>query len=196
MQLSAAAEQPLEGRSPAAPEPADGGLSVVEGNFGKEYFFMEKRYYIAYGSNLNVRQMRMRCPSARIIGTSVLKDYELLFKGSKTGSYLTVEKKSGVSVPVAVWEVTAEDEKALDRYEGFPNFYYKKELTLPIKGIRTGKIRKRRVFVYIMHEDRPIGIPSIPYMQTCIQGYDDFGFDRLVLIDAYLKCGEEHHEGK
>ena len=65
---------------------------------------MEKRYYIAYGSNLNVRQMRMRCPSARIIGTSVLKDYELLFKGSKTGSYLTVEKKPGGTVPVAVWK--------------------------------------------------------------------------------------------
>ena len=32
---------------------------------------MEKRYYIAYGSNLNVRQMLMRCPSARIIGTSL-----------------------------------------------------------------------------------------------------------------------------
>ncbi len=157
---------------------------------------MEKRYYIAYGSNLNIHQMRMRCPAARRIGTSELKDYELLFKGSKTGSYLTVEKKPGSSVPVGVWEVTQADEKALDRYEGFPNFYYKKELTLPIKGIRTGKVRKRRVFVYIMHEDRPIGIPSIPYMQTCIQGYDDFGFDRLVLIDAYLKCGEEHHEGK
>lgn len=157
---------------------------------------MEKRYYIAYGSNLNVRQMRMRCPTARIIGTSVLKDCELLFKGSKTGSYLTVEKKPGSTVPVAVWEVAENDEKALDRYEGFPNFYYKKELTLPIKGIRTGKIRKRRVFVYIMHEDRPIGIPSVSYMQTCIQGYDDFGFDRLVLIDAYLKCGEEYHEGQ
>ena len=37
---------------------------------------------------------------------------------------------------------------------------------------------------------------TVRYMQTCIQGYDDFGFDRLVLIDAYLKCGEEHHEGK
>lgn len=110
--------------------------------------------------------------------------------------YLTVEKKPGRSVPVGVWEVTQADEKALDRYEGFPNFYYKKELTLPIKGIRTGKVRKRRVFVYIMHENRPIGIPSIPYMQTCIQGYDDFGFDRLVLIDAYLKCGEEYYEGE
>ena len=86
---------------------------------------MEKRYYIAYGSNLNVRQMRMRCPTARIIGTSVLKDYELLFKGSKTGSYLTVEKKPGSTVPVAVWAVAENDEKALDRYEGFPNFYYR-----------------------------------------------------------------------
>ena len=26
----------------------------------------EKRYYIAYGSNLNVPQMRMRCPHATI----------------------------------------------------------------------------------------------------------------------------------
>ena len=51
---------------------------------------MEKRYYIAYGSNLNVQQMRMRCPSARIIGTSVLEDHKLLFKGSKTGSYLSL----------------------------------------------------------------------------------------------------------
>ena len=152
---------------------------------------MVKRYYIAYGSNLNVQQMRMRCPSARIIGTSVLEDHKLLFKGSKTGSYLTVEKKPGSSVPVGVWEVTPADEKTLDRYEGFPNFYYKKELTLPVKGIRTGKIRKRRVFVYIMYENRPIGIPSISYMQTCIQGYDDFGFDWAGLLDAYLKCGEE-----
>lgn len=157
---------------------------------------MEKRYYIAYGSNLNVRQMRMRCPSARIIGTSVLKDYELLFKGSKTGSYLTIEKCETGTVPIVIWEVTAQDEKALDRYEGYPNFYYKRELKVKYKGIRTGKHRTVTAFVYIMHEDRPIGIPSIPYMQTCIQGYDDFGFDRLVLIDAYLKCGKEHHEGK
>ena len=100
---------------------------------------MKKRYYIAYGSNLNIRQMRMRCPSARIIGTSEIPDYELLFKGSKTGSYLTIESKEGSRVPVAAWEVSAEDELALDRYEGFPTFYYKKELMLPIKGIRSGK---------------------------------------------------------
>ena len=61
--------------------------------------------------------------------------------------------KEGSRVPVAAWEVSAEDELALDRYEGFPTFYYKKEMLLPIKGIRSGKIRMRNIFVYIMHAD-------------------------------------------
>ncbi|MDO4306960.1 MAG: gamma-glutamylcyclotransferase family protein [Eubacteriales bacterium] len=146
---------------------------------------MEKRYYIAYGSNLNISQMRMRCPGARIIGTSEIKDYQLLFKGSKTGSYLTIEPKEGSSVPVAVWSVTAEDEAALDRYEGFPAFYYKKEMELPIKGIKSGKVRIRNTFVYIMHEDRPLGLPSNYYLAICLQGYRSFGFDKKVLAQAY-----------
>ena len=54
-----------------------------------------KRYYIAYGSNLNVRQMKMRCPKARVIGTAEIRNFELLFKESKTGPYLTVEPKDG-----------------------------------------------------------------------------------------------------
>lgn len=143
-----------------------------------------KRYYIAYGSNLNIRQMRRRCPSARIIGTAELHGYELLFKGSRTGSYLTIEKKEGSTVPVAAWEVTEKDEEALDRYEGFPDFYYKTELMLPIKGIVSGKIRNRKCFVYIMHEDRPLGIPSELYMDTCREGYRDFSFDEKFLKDA------------
>ncbi len=146
---------------------------------------MEKRYYIAYGSNLNIPQMRMRCPGARIIGTSEIKDYQLLFKGSKTGSYLTIEPKEGSSVPVVAWEVTAEDEAALDRYEGFPTFYYKAEMKLPIKGIRSGKVRTRNTFVYIMHEDRPLGLPSNYYLATCLQGYRSFGFDKKMLAQAY-----------
>lgn len=154
---------------------------------------MDKRYYIAYGSNLNVRQMMMRCPSARIIGTSELEDYRLMFKGSMTGSYLTVEPEEGSSVPVAVWSVTDQDELALDRYEGFPSFYYKKELVLPIKGIKTGKVRRRRVFVYIMHEERKFGVPSYYYMRTCAEGYRYFGFDINTLVEAmaYSKARTE-----
>jgi len=146
---------------------------------------MEKRYYVAYGSNLNVRQMLRRCPRARIIGTSVIPDYRLMFKGSKTGSYLTIEPEEGCSVPVGVWEVTPQDEKALDRYEGYPTFYYKKEMELPITGWRTGQVRQRKVFVYIMDEERELGEPSSMYVSVCAEGYHDFGFDLTRLIEAY-----------
>ena len=150
----------------------------------------EKRYYIAYGSNLNVGQMRMRCPHATILGTANLKGWELLFKGSKTGSYLTIEESEGGTVPVVIWEVTATDEAALDRYEGFPNFYYKRDIRLQYKGIRTGKRRTVTAFSYIMHEDRLIGIPGNFYMRTCLEGYDTFRFDKDILVDAYDKCLE------
>ena len=79
----------------------------------------------------------------------------------------------------------------LDRYEGYPTFYYKKELVLPIKGIKTGKVRNRKVYVYIMHEDRPIGIPSKSYVRTCIEGYHNFGFDIDVLKNAYERSRKE-----
>ena len=155
---------------------------------------MSKRYYIAYGSNLNISQMRMRCPGARIIGTSVIEDYQLLFKGSKTGSYLTIEPMEGAEVPVVIWEVTETDEKALDRYEGYPNFYYKKEMTLDIKGIITGKVRRRDAFVYIMHEERELGIPSWYYVNTCLDGYRAFGFDEKYLFDAIRISRRDTHE--
>lgn len=149
-----------------------------------------KRFYLAYGSNLNIKQMKSRCPNAKILGTAKIKDYELLFKGSKTGSYLTIEKKENSFVPVTVWEITETDEKALDRYEGFPYFYYKKELRVQYKGIRTGTRRTIRAFAYIMHEDRPIGVPSIFYLNTCLDGYDTFCFDKSILMTAYKKSKE------
>ena len=86
----------------------------------------------------------------------IFKDYELLYKGSKTGSYLTIEKKKGSVVPVAVWEVTAADEHSLDAYEGSPNFYYKKNMKIRLS--ETGKMID--AFVYIMHEERRLGIPT------------------------------------
>ena len=144
-----------------------------------------KRYYLAYGSNLNIAQMQFRCPDATVVGTAVILDYELLFKGSLTGAYLTIEPKQGAHVPVGVWEVSLADELRLDRYEGFPSFYYKKEMRIPVKNIRTGKTKLRDAFVYVMHEDRKLGVPTSFYMRTCLEGYRDFGFDPDFLLAAY-----------
>ena len=144
-----------------------------------------KKYYLAYGSNLNIAQMQFRCPDTVVAGTAVIPDYELLFKGSLTGAYLTIEPRQGAQVPVGVWEVSAADEFRLDRYEGFPSFYYKKEMRIPVKDIRTGKTRQCDAFVYVMHEDRKLGTPTSFYMRTCLEGYRDFGFETAFLLAAY-----------
>ena len=152
------------------------------------------KYYIAYGSNLNINQMKRRCPTARVIGTGFIEDYELLFKGSKTGGYLTIEKAEGKSLPVAIWKVTELDEQALDRYEGYPTFYYKADVEIDIKGIKTGKEYRKKAFVYIMHEDRDVGMPSKYYVMTCLEGYKTFGFSPKYLEDALLKSMEVNNE--
>ena len=149
-----------------------------------------KRYYLAYGSNLNIRQMRYRCPTAKPIGITAISDYELLYKGSGTGAYLTIEPKKNGLVPIAVWEVTEADEKRLDAYEGCPTFYYKKELRLPVK-LRNGKTKKVDAFIYIMHEERRHGIPSLTYIRTCEEGYRNFGFDTKFLDAAYEISAKE-----
>lgn len=139
--------------------------------------------YLAYGSNLNIRQMKRRCPGAMIFGTALLKNWRLAFKGSKSGSYLTIEPCQGACVPAAVWVVTENNIAALDRYEGFPDFYYKKEMTVNIK--RSDSFFKNvDAFVYIMREDRPYGQPNPYYVEICRKGYRSFGFDENVLDEA------------
>ena len=147
----------------------------------------QKKYYLAYGSNLNIAQMKHRCPTAKPVGTAVIRDYELLFKGSKTGAYLTIEPQKGAYVPVGVWEVTADDESKLDFYEGYPKFYYKKEIRLPVEFFDGGGTAEKTAFVYIMHEERLLGVPSRYYIQVCRQGYHDFGFDMKLIYEACQK---------
>ena len=92
------------------------------------------RLYIAYGSNLNLRQMAHRCPSARVVGQSILQDYELLFRGSLRAAVATVEPKPGGRVPVLIWSIRPRDEKSLDIYEGWPRFYRKEDITVKLNG--------------------------------------------------------------
>lgn len=156
---------------------------------------MKKKYYIAYGSNLNKRQMNLRCPNATAVGTAELRDYQLLFKGSKSGAYLTIERASGYKVPVGIWEVDSQDEMHLDRYEGYPTFYYKKEMSINMKGI-DGQVKKIKAFVYIMHEENELAMPDERYIDICYQGYKDFNFNIYILQTALINTrnGETENE--
>ncbi len=140
-------------------------------------------YYLAYGSNLNIFRMKYRCRDASIVGTANLKDYRLIFKGSKTGSYLTVEKMKGYNVPLGVFDISESDLKSLDAYEGYPRFYYRDKIKVLLKDEK-GEERYIEGIIYIMHEDRKIEKPQETYLNICKEGYSQFGFDQKILDEA------------
>lgn len=140
---------------------------------------MFKKYYLAYGSNLNLNQMSYRCPTARSIGRTFLKNYRLIYKGSADDyAYLTIEKFEGAIVPLGVYEMSYVDILSLDYYEGYPTFYSK--FYIPIKiGDKT-----KKAIIYIMNKNFDYHLPSLDYLDTCLEGYRDFEFDSAILKEA------------
>lgn len=136
---------------------------------------MDTFVYFAYGSNLNLKEMKKRCPSGRIIGKGILKDYRLVYRGKENSSWLNVERKEGENVPIGIWEIDNCDLSALDDYEGFPELYRKEETSVETEnGSVTGMI-------YIMNDGYSVHHPSDSYRKICIEGYLDFGFDLEIL---------------
>lgn len=131
--------------------------------------------YIAYGSNMDMDQMAYRCPDAAYVDTVMLDGWRLMFKGSQSGNYATIEREEGCKVPALLWEVSKADERSLDRYEGFPHFYYKEYLDVPGYG---------KAMVYIMYEERLLGMPTTHYWQVLHDAYVMFKFDETILDEA------------
>lgn len=144
----------------------------------------DTRIYLAYGSNLNIEQMALRCPSARPVGTGILHDLRLAFRGGNKWGVLTVEPWEGKHVPVAAWEVTESDELELDRYEGYPSFYGKEDISLPITDMNGNETQMTETFLYVMAGSNPLGIPTDSYVDIVRDGYDDFGFDQQIIDEA------------
>ena len=132
----------------------------------------ERKLYVAYGSNLNKEQMEFRCPGAKPIGKFILKDYKLEFR-----VVANIIKCEGAEVPIGLWEITDECEKALDRYEGYPKLYRKEYVEIEV-----GKV-KEKALVYVMNY-RGIAPPSMSYYYTIKQGYNDFKIDLKALRKA------------
>ena len=138
------------------------------------------RFYIAYGSNLNLGQMAKRCPTAEVVKATYLQNYHLMFRGKGT-AVATIEKHRGSKVPVLIWRLQPSDEHNLDIYEGYPHLYRKEMIKVTLDG------RRVRAMVYIMNEAlHPYGTPSRSYFDTICQGYGYSGFDGKILRQAVL----------
>lgn len=144
-----------------------------------------ERLYVAYGSNMNKAQMRARCPRAKAIGKGILHGYTLEFRGRSGHGVATIIKNRNTSIPVVLWSITEECEKALDVYEGFPTLYYKKDVKVEIEG------EEKTAMVYIMakrYEDKKMSAqPSDYYYGVIRQGYRDFGIEPSAIEEALIR---------
>ena len=147
----------------------------------------KEKFYVAYGSNLNIRQMQMRCPTAKLYAVGEIKDYELQFKGSSNSAFATIAPKEGASVPVAVWSLKPMDEFMLDRYEGYPTHYFKQDIPVNVNG------KEITAMAYIMNLKMDFGLPSNSYYHIVRQGYEDCGLDTKVLEEAVIDSAKEFY---
>lgn len=147
------------------------------------------KLYIAYGSNLNMEQMHNRCPTAVFVGTGVIQNYELQFKGSPRAAHATIVPAEGQSVPVGIWQIQKQDEARLDFYEGYHKngyCYYDKEQI----DVKLADGSGLNGMVYIMDPKMDFGMPSREYTNTIRRGYRDCGMDSTVLEQAIEKSVE------
>src|SRR5512139_1592313 len=116
--------------------------------------------YFAYGSNLNVQQMALRCPHAANPRPATLADHDWLINERGVA---TVEPFDGSLVHGVVWQLTDHDLATLDSAEGVPVRYRRDRLRVQTDD------GPAEAWVYIDHRVDP-GPPRPGYLERIIDG--------------------------
>ncbi len=127
-------------------------------------------FYFAYGSNLDIEKMKIRCPDSEVLGIAILRDYEICFPIQSQmwkGGVASIRAHQGALVQGLVYKVSESDILALDLYEEFiepghrDNLYEKIEIAVVLTGGDSLK-----VFAYQVQKHQDLHYaPSEEYMQ-------------------------------
>ena len=85
--------------------------------------------YFAYGSNLDQEQMTARCPCFKRVGIAKKLGFRLTFprcSKKQKGGVASIEESEGDVVWGALYELTREDVRRLDKKEGVNSGAYRK----------------------------------------------------------------------
>ena len=82
------------------------------------------KFYFAYGSNMDQKQMLNRCPTAKCFGKAKIDNYRFIINARGVASIIPWE---GSGVEGLVWCIFNQDEEQLDIYEGIVGGYYFKD---------------------------------------------------------------------
>jgi gamma-glutamylcyclotransferase len=126
-------------------------------------------YYFAYASNLNQKQMQERCPDSKPLFRAVLPNYKLVFvdwSRQWRGGVASIRLFRGEKLPGAVYEVSEQCLRRLDKYESSYNRFkvtvFNEDGT-PVEAI-----------TYIKSGQPKEAKPSPEYLSIIQQGYRDW----------------------
>jgi hypothetical protein len=117
--------------------------------------------YAAYGANLDPARMSERCPHSPLQGTGWVQGWRLTFGGEEhgwDGALATIVQDPFEQVFVAVYDVSAEDESALDGWESADTGLYRK-LRVRVSTL-TGEVV---AWTYVLDAFEG-GLPSASYL--------------------------------
>lgn len=116
---------------------------------------MKFYYYFAYGSNMDIGQMRYRCPKAVPIGAAVLRNYAIVER-----QFADIDYSPGNAVHGLLWRISSDCLKRLDRYEGYPSCYLRKAVNVHINN------QKIKALVYEMTPAIKESRQGFPYAES------------------------------
>jgi gamma-glutamylcyclotransferase (GGCT)/AIG2-like uncharacterized protein YtfP len=105
--------------------------------------------------------MKNRCPSAKLLGKAKLEGYKFFI--TKRG-VASIRKGEDFTVWGVLFEIGKECEESLDRYEGFPTSYRKKNIK-----VATDNRKDIEAFAYIANEEEE-GTFGNKYLEIILEG--------------------------
>ena len=141
--------------------------------------------YFAYGSNMNSDRMKERGIDFTSRVFARLDDYKLVFNKKASGgnkTFANIEPSEGSHVEGALYEFPDEKIGYLDRCEGHPYHYKRKELTVLDQNGQS-----MTAMVYIAHPNKIVSglLPTRDYLDHLLEGKDllsDSYYDELVRV--------------
>ena len=146
----------------------------------------EKRLYFAYGSNLSLTQIKLRCPAFKTIGTAALSNHRVVCNKKGKNSvdfYAGIFCSPGDEVLGALYQLTEEDITRLDAIEGCNDggkHYIRNEMDFFVRNRETGQVIN--AFTYFVSKPVAPQKPTSEYAAKIFQGCRDHRFP-----DEYVK---------
>jgi gamma-glutamylcyclotransferase (GGCT)/AIG2-like uncharacterized protein YtfP len=120
-------------------------------------------FYFAYGSNMHPARMMYRCRDSLYLGAADLQGWQVVPR-----LYADLQRKQGAICQGALYLVSASDLASLDRYEGSPRIYKRKQVTVLYLG------EYINAYTYIMTPETRRKRAGIPYPEhyrrICAEG--------------------------